>query len=121
MGIFGDKWTLLIVRDLMFKDKKHYGEFTEHGENIATNVLADRLKKLELNGIISKQRDPDHQSKFIYQLTDKGLDLMPVMLSIIEWSEAYDQKTEVPPVFINALKKDRRKFEKKLKANLKKS
>jgi DNA-binding HxlR family transcriptional regulator len=119
MGVFGDKWTLLIVRDLMFKGKKHYGEFTDEGENIATNVLADRLKKLEDNGIVTKERDPDHLSKFIYRLTDKGVDLMPVMLTIIEWAERYDEQTEVPEIFINSLREDRVAFETKLRADLK--
>lgn len=121
MGIFGDKWTLLVIRDLMFKGKRYYGEFTDPEENIASNVLADRLKKLEKNGIVTKQRDPAHLSKFIYELTDKGLELMPVMLSIIDWAEKYDAVTEVPPDFIRELRKDRGKFSRKLQASLKKS
>lgn len=121
MGIFGDKWTLLVIRDLMFKGKRYYGEFTDPEENIASNVLADRLKKLEQNGIVTKQRDPEHLSKFIYELTDKGLDLMPVMLSIIDWAEKYDEVTEVPQDFIKELRRDRARFGKKLRTKLKKS
>lgn len=106
MGIFGDKWTLLIVRDLMFKGKKHFGEFTDPEENISTNILADRLARLQQNGIVTKERDPDNRSKFVYSLSKKGLDLLPVMLAIIDWSEKYDDNTEVPKAFIRKLRRD---------------
>ena len=106
MGIFGDKWTLLIVRDLMFKGKKHFGEFTDPEENISTNILADRLARLQENGIVTKERDPDNRSKFVYSLSKKGLDLLPVMLAIIDWSEKYDDNTEVPKAFIRKLRRD---------------
>lgn len=121
MGIFGDKWTLLIIRDLMFKGKRYYGEFTDPEENIASNILADRLKKLEDHGIITKERDPTNLAKFIYELTDKGLDLMPVMLAIVDWANKYDDKTEVPKDFTRELRRDRSKFEKKLRTKLKKN
>lgn len=104
MGLFGDKWTLLIVRDLMFKGKRYYGEFTDPEEGISTNILADRLQKLVANGIAEKQRDPDNLSKFIYRLTEKGKELLPVMLSIIDWAEKHDPNTEVPREFIKKLR-----------------
>ena len=118
MGIFGDKWTLLIVRDLMFKGKRYYSEFTDPIEGIATNILADRLRKLVKNQIVSKRRDAKHRSKFIYELTPRGLDLLPMMLEIVDWSETYDGDTKVPQAFIKELRKDRRKFEKKLRRKL---
>jgi len=114
MGIFGDKWTLLIVRDLMFKGKKHYGEFTDAEEKISTNILADRLAKLLENGIISKQSDPLNKSKYIYKLTRKGLDLLPMMLAMIDWSEKYDAHTEVPKEFIRKLRRNQAEFEQEL-------
>jgi DNA-binding HxlR family transcriptional regulator len=104
MGIFGDKWTLLIIRDLMFKGKKHFGEFSDPEENISTNILTDRLTKLQDNGIVTKQRDPSNNSKYVYRLTKKGVELLPVMLSIIDWSEKYDQNTEVPREFVRKLR-----------------
>ena len=106
MGIFGDKWTLLIVRDLMFKGKKYYGEFTDPEENISTNILADRLIKLQKHEIVTKQRDPENKSRFIYSLSQKGMDLLPVMLAIIDWSEKYDPNTGVPRDFIHDLRED---------------
>jgi len=107
MGIFGDKWTLLIVRDLMFKGKRYYGEFTDPEENIASNILADRLTMLVDEGIVTKQRDPDNKSRFIYELSAKGMDLLPMMLAMVEWSAKYDPHTEVPKDFLRKLKRDR--------------
>jgi DNA-binding HxlR family transcriptional regulator len=106
MGIFGDKWTLLIVRDMMFKGKRYYGEFTDPEEGISTNILADRLGKLVSNGVAEKERDPDNQSKFIYRLTVKGKELLPMMLAMVDWAEKHDPNTEVPKEFIQKLRKD---------------
>lgn len=106
MGIFGDKWTLLIVRDLMFKGKKRYGEFTDPDEGISTNILADRLAKLVENGIAEKERDPENGARFVYRLTEKGKDLLPVMLAIIDWAVKYDSNTEAPQEFVEQLRKD---------------
>lgn len=89
LDIFGDKWSLLIIRDLMFKGKSTYGQFLESDEKIATNILADRLAILEMAGIISKGRHPDSRAKVLYQLTPKGVDLVPVMVEIIAWSEKH--------------------------------
>jgi len=121
MGIFGDKWSLLIIRDLMFKGKRYYSEFYDSEEEISTNILADRLAKLEANGVISKSKDPENRSKYIYRLTEKGLDLMPMMLEMVDWAAKYDKKTEAPKEFVEALRKDRKKFGASLRKQLKKS
>lgn len=115
---FGDKWTLLIVRDLMFKGKRHYGEFLASDEGISTNILADRLQRLERDGVIEREADPEHRSKVVYGLTDKGRDLLPVMLEITSWSGKYDSKTNAPSAFLKALVKDRRKVTKQIRAGL---
>lgn len=114
MGIFGDKWTLLIIRDLMFKGKSHYGEFTEPIEGISTNILADRLKKLVENEIVDKQRDPENQTKFVYRLTKKGKDLLPVMLAIVDWAEKHDPNTDVPRDFVRKLRSDQDVLEREI-------
>ena len=106
LGIFGDKWTLLLVRDLMFKGKRHYGEFTDPEENISTNILADRLARLVENGIVDKQRDAGNRARYVYSLTQKGLDLAPMMLAMIDWSLKYDERTGVPAEFAQRLKSD---------------
>ncbi len=118
MGHFGDPWTLLIIRDLMFQGKRHYSDFLGSGEGIASNILADRLKRLHGAGIVDKTRDPDNRSKFIYTLTAKGLDLMPIMLAIIDWSATYDDATEAPPEFIAQLREDPDTLMRTLRARL---
>jgi len=105
LALFGDKWSLLVIRDLMFKGRSYYGEFLTAGEGISTNILADRLTQLEAHGIISKTPDPEHGKKFVYRLSKKGLDLMPVMFAIMDWSEKYDEHTEVPKAFIDSVRR----------------
>jgi DNA-binding HxlR family transcriptional regulator len=87
--IFGDKWTLLIIRDLMFFGKRHFNELLSSAEGIATNLLADRLAMLEKEKIIRKEKDSQHKQKIIYSLTPKGIDLVPIILSIGLWSEKH--------------------------------
>ncbi len=118
MGIFGDKWTLLVIRDLMFKGKSYYGQFQDSEEGISTNILADRLQKLERNGIIDKARDAENGARYIYRLTPKGLDMMPMMLAMIDWAERYDGQTEVPPAFIKELRRDPAGLAARLRAEL---
>lgn len=87
----------------MFRGKKYYHEFLEAGEGISTNILASRLQKLEVDGVISKKRDPDKGSRFIYSLTNKGKELLPIMLAMIVWGARYDPDTMVPPSLIEQL------------------
>lgn len=89
LEVFGDKWTLLIIRDLMFNGKRSYGEFLQSDEKIATNILGDRLSMLEKEGIVVKRKDPDHKQKFIYSLTEKGIDFLPILVQIGAWSLKY--------------------------------
>lgn len=110
MEIFGDRWTFLVVRDLMFKGKHLYGEFLLSEEGIATNILADRLTLLEGNGIVSKSSDPSHKQKIIYRLTQKGIDLVPVLVEMIMWSAKYDKQSAVDKNFVKLVKKDKAKL-----------
>ena len=97
---FGDKWSLLIIRDLMFKGKRHYNEFFESGEKVSTSVLGDRLKNLEESGIISKGQDTVKKSRIKYSLTAKGIDMLPFMVDMISWSGKHDSETEAGDVFL---------------------
>lgn len=106
LDIFGDAWTLLILRDLIFKGKSRYQEFLTSEEGISTNILADRLHRLEVAGIIAKGDDPTNKKQFIYTPTEKGLDLIPVMLEVVRWSGKHDPLTAAPRKFIDRLKKD---------------
>src|SRR5467141_3246711 len=92
LEVFGDAWTLLIIRDLMFKDRTSYTDFLRGGEGIATNVLADRLIRLEEDGIIRRDVVSGRAPSRRYRLTPKGMDLLPIMLEIIGWSAKYDPK-----------------------------
>jgi len=89
--LFGDKWTLLIIRDLIFFDKRYYQEFLSSQEKISTNILADRLTALEKNGFVRKGRDERHKQKIIYRLTEKGINLVPMLIEIALWSDKYGE------------------------------
>jgi DNA-binding HxlR family transcriptional regulator len=119
LEIFGDRWALLVVRDLMFKDKMYYGDFLGSEEKISTNILADRLETLACAGIVKKLQDPQNKAKYIYSMTSKGLDLAPVLIEIILWSAKYDRKTATPKEFVVAARNDRDGLIKKVRANLK--
>ncbi len=93
--MFGDRWSLLIIRDIVFEGKKTYGAFLKSEEGIATNVLASRLAFLEAQGILSKAPSPEDGRKDVYTLTEKGLDLIPIVLNIVLWSAQYDAKSYV--------------------------
>ena len=110
LDIIGDKWSLLIIRDMIFKGRRYFGEFLEANEKIATNILTDRLKKLEDAGIIVKTQDPEHQKKYIYALTPKGVDLIPVILEVILWGAKNDPGTKTPKELFRRLNKDKAKF-----------
>ncbi|MEQ1876708.1 MAG: helix-turn-helix domain-containing protein [Bdellovibrionia bacterium] len=120
LDILGDKWTLLIIRDLMFKGKQHYGEFLNSEEKIATNILADRLQRLEREEIISSSKAARDQKKIIYQLTDKGIELLPMILEMIQWGAKHDSKTAAPKEFVARLKKDKAGVIEEFKTFLKK-
>ena len=106
LDIFGDRWSLLIVRDLLLRGNESYGEFLESGEGIATNVLADRLKILAAAGIIIKSSDPNNRRRNIYKLTQKGLELAPALIEIIRWSGKYDSSAIARKGTLNRIETD---------------
>ncbi|MDT0677948.1 winged helix-turn-helix transcriptional regulator [Autumnicola musiva] len=110
LEVFGDKWTFLIVRDIMFNGKHYYGEFLNAEEKISTNILADRLSLLEQSGIITKTKDNNHKSKFVYRLTQKGIDLLPILLEFIVWSSKYDKDVDEDNTFFESIRKDKIKM-----------
>lgn len=103
----GDRWSLLIIRDLLFNKKSSYGDFQESDECIATNILSARLKSLQQNGLIDKKVDPSHGSKFIYTLTEKGIDLLPILLEMSVWSDQYEEGLKLDKAFIETYKANR--------------
>jgi DNA-binding HxlR family transcriptional regulator len=89
LELFGDRWTLLILRDMMFQNRRHFGELLASEERIASNVLSDRLKMLVAEGFLTRREDPTHKLKAIYSLTEKAIALLPVIAQIGLWGRAY--------------------------------
>lgn len=110
LDVFGDKWSLLIIRDLMFQNKCTYNDFLKSPEGIATNILASRLKGLEENEIIEKSAHPDSKSKILYKLSQKGIDLLPIIMEIYIWSDKYYEMPADIKEAIEEAKKDKDKF-----------
>jgi DNA-binding HxlR family transcriptional regulator len=91
LEIFGDRWSLLIVRDIMVRGFRSFKQFQQSGEGIATNILSDRLRKLEAAGIIQAQTEQNDSRRVNYRLTAKGIDLAPVMLELLLWGARHEQ------------------------------
>ena len=100
LELFGDKWTLLIIRDMLFKQKRRYGQFADSEEKVSTNILADRLARLEAEGLVTRQADPENGRQVVYALTPKALDLAPMMIEMILWSAKYDPHTAADRAFV---------------------
>jgi DNA-binding HxlR family transcriptional regulator len=89
LDIWGDKWSLLLIRDLVFNKRCTYGDFLKSAEGIATNILAARLKSLEENGIIERVDNPGTKTRVFYKLTVKGIELFPILVEVHLWAEKY--------------------------------
>nr|WP_293845677.1 helix-turn-helix domain-containing protein [uncultured Arsenicibacter sp.] len=117
LDFIGDKWSLLIIRDMALNNKSTYGEFLNSEEQIATNILADRLGMLEAYGFVTKQVAADKKSKFLYRLTEKGISLVPVIIEIGLWGSVYN-----PPglntQLLSALQQDKEGTIRRIQENL---
>lgn len=109
LELVGDAWSLLIVRDLMFKGRNSFNEFLEAEERIATNILSDRLAKLEANGLVEKRPHPEDARRFNYRLTERGIDLAPVLVDLMVWSARHED-TAAPAGQLDAMTRHRSKF-----------
>jgi DNA-binding HxlR family transcriptional regulator len=107
LEVFGDRWSLLIVRDLMVRGLRTFGEFQQSGEGIATNILADRLQRLESDGIITAEPESTDRRRVNYRLTEKGIDLAPVLLDLLIWGTKH-QESGMPCSFIARMAKSRK-------------
>lgn len=110
LGILGDKWTVLILREMFKHHKMQFNEFLEVEEGISSNILANRLKKMEEAKLITKTRNPNSRREWIYRPTEKALDLIPVLAELILWSGKYDPFTGVTKQHVEAITKDRVQF-----------
>jgi DNA-binding HxlR family transcriptional regulator len=118
LDIFGDRWTLLVIREIMLRGKRTYSEFMEMEEEIATNILIDRLKSLEAEGLVNKERDPENRRSFLYSLTKKGRDLAPILLEIIIWSGEHDKRSFALTEVLKKIEADREGFESGLRLEI---
>lgn len=91
LDVFGDKWSLLIIRDIMLRGKVSYSEFLASEEKIATNILVNRLNLLETEKILVKEVSSLNKSKFVYSLTQKGADLLPIVIEMMDWGANYNE------------------------------
>ena len=112
---FGDRWALLILRDIIFRGKRTYGEFLKSEEGFSTNILASRLEHLTGVGILRLDEDESDARKGLYTLTEKGLDLIPLVFEMILWSAKYDDDSEAKRIsqLIELIQKDNRKISQK--------
>jgi DNA-binding HxlR family transcriptional regulator len=106
--MLGDRWSLLIIRDMMLRGFKTYKQFLECYEGIATNILADRLRKLVAYGIINTRPDPSDRRKVIYRLTPKGIDLAPVLTEMVLWAAAHEDTGN--QALVQLMRKDKDRF-----------
>jgi DNA-binding HxlR family transcriptional regulator len=106
LDLFGDRWSLLIVRDMMVRGYRTFREFQRSGEGIATNILSDRLQKLEANGILAHEAVNGDGRSTHYRLTEKGIALAPVLLEVLLWSGRHE-KTEAPLAVIENMEQNR--------------
>jgi DNA-binding HxlR family transcriptional regulator len=97
LDLLGDKWTLLVVRDLLFVGKRRFGEFLESPEGIPTNILSDRLRRLEEHGVVEKSLYSSRPQRYEYRLTARGADLFPVLRAMAEWGLRHLPGTAAPP------------------------
>ncbi|MEM7244013.1 MAG: helix-turn-helix domain-containing protein [Acidobacteriota bacterium] len=107
LDILGDRWTLLVLRDLLLMGKRRFSEFAASSEGIATNVLSDRLKRLQERGLIESEPDPEDRRRVVYRPTEAGDDLLPAMVEIIRWGIRHDDDTRAPKVFADRVEEDR--------------
>lgn len=106
LEVFGDRWSLLIVRDLMVRGYRTFKEFQESGEGIATNILANRLQKLEASGIINREAEESDGRRVNYRLTEKGISLAPVLLDLLIWGAKHEQ-ADAPCSLLLKMEKNR--------------
>lgn len=90
LEVLGDRWSLILIRDIMFGNRRHFRELlTMSNEGIASNILADRLKRLVSHGVLSKRADPTHKQKAVYSLTEKGIELLPILVQMGAWGRRH--------------------------------
>ena len=109
LELLGDRWSLLIIRDLMVRGLRTFGDFQGSGEGIASNILADRLRRLEAKGLLTAETEETDARRVNYRLTEKGMDLAPVLLELLIWGARHEE-TAAPEAFIGKIERHREEF-----------
>ena len=107
LDYIGDKWTLLVLRDLLFNGKRHFRDFLASDENIASNILTQRLKQLVAADLVLRRPDPESRRSVIYEPTAKAVDLIPALLELMLWSGKYDPQTRMTAKLARRIAEDR--------------
>jgi DNA-binding HxlR family transcriptional regulator len=107
LDIFGDRWSLLILRDIMFYNRTRFSDFAPR-EHIATNILTDRLHRLEDEGIIEKHQDSAYRNQYLYQVTGKGKELLPALIELTLWGLQYDPQSLASSGFVKRAQTEKR-------------
>lgn len=112
LEMIGDAWSMLIIRDIMLRNHTGYQAFLSSGEKIATNILADRLVKLEAYELITKSADPKDARKFIYALTEKGANLAPILIEMVLFSAQFSENIDIAKDQLQAMQRNKIQFAK---------
>jgi DNA-binding HxlR family transcriptional regulator len=119
LDIIGDRWSLVIIWDMIINGRNTYNELLKSNPGIATNVLASRLTKLEAAGILTKEAHPDSKAKILYRLTHKGIDLLPALVELMLWAHAYLPVHSAGDAYTKLLKQNKEAFVKRIVADMK--
>lgn len=114
LDLLGDKWSLLIIRDLLLTNRREYTHFLNAGDGISTNILSDRLSQLQNNSLITKQQHPTHGKKFIYSLTQKAKALTPIIIELAMWADKHVEGAQIPLPLLQKINEDKELLIKKL-------
>ncbi len=106
LDVFGDKWSLVILRDILMRDKSHFRELLASEEKIASNILSDRLESLVKDGLLTKEDDPSNRSAAIYKPTKKALELLPMLFELMRWGIAYNPNADTSGPVMRQLLED---------------
>jgi DNA-binding HxlR family transcriptional regulator len=120
LDIVGDKWSLMIIWNMIMHGKNTYNELLKSNEGIATNILASRLAKLEAAGLLTKETHPDSKAKILYRLTHKGIDLLPALVELMLWAHAYLPVHPAADAYTKLLKQNKETFVKRIVEDMKK-
>lgn len=118
LDLLGDRWSLLLLRDIVFRGFREYGQFLGAGEGISTNILAERLDRLTCAGLLVRHEHPTDGKKYVYRLSEKGIDLVPTLIELAVWGAKYVPDNAAPPEVIHQMRTAREKMVRQLREGL---